>query len=227
VTPTQEDHSDIRLLRGEETRRLLMQAAVKLIAEKAGEQVSIREILDLANQKNSSAMQYHFGSLKGLIAAIHAERASETQAKRAEMLAQLLADDPEPNVRQICEVMFRPAFELARARPDYRTYIKAFGHELTLSETSAATKAFRGRGGGGESGLEITRLLRNALPHLSEPTFLQRLDFAVRLNASAIYARARAKAAFRGAQADVFRDGLTDSTVGLLVAPETMQLDND
>ena len=51
MTPIQEAHSDIRLLRGDETRRLLMNAAVKLIAKKGGEQVSVREILDLANQK--------------------------------------------------------------------------------------------------------------------------------------------------------------------------------
>ena len=41
-----------------------------------------------------------------MIAAIYTQRASETRAKRA-VLRHLLVDDPEPNVRQICEVMFR------------------------------------------------------------------------------------------------------------------------
>ena len=50
-TQLHEARSTIRFLRGEETRRLLMLVALRLIAEKAGEQVSVREILDLANQK--------------------------------------------------------------------------------------------------------------------------------------------------------------------------------
>ena len=77
MTSLRQPRSDNRLLRGQETRRLLMQAAEKLIAEKGLEQVSIREILNEAGQNNTSALQYHFGNLNGLIAAIHAERSDE------------------------------------------------------------------------------------------------------------------------------------------------------
>ncbi|MAD07056.1 MAG: hypothetical protein CMP86_06575 [Gammaproteobacteria bacterium] len=223
MTSIREPLSDIRQLRGQETRSILMRAAEKLIAEKGSGQVSIREITQSAGQRNSSVLQYHFGNLRGLIDAIVVERGNEVQAKRAEMLDQLLKAGDEPTVRQICEVMFRVSFYLARSRPDYRTYLRAFGHELALSETSAVLKAVR-HGQGGESGFEVTQLLHNALPHLSKPTFLQRLDFAIRLNASAISAHARTKAAFRGKQAEFFIDGLTDSTVGLFVAPEPPHL---
>lgn len=47
----------------------------------------------------------------------------------------------EPDLRQLCGLMVRPAFELARARPDFRRYVKAFGHQLALIETSAASVA--------------------------------------------------------------------------------------
>ena len=219
ASPT-ESKLDNRLRRGQETRHLLMQAAEKLVANKGLEQLSIREILSEAQQNNSSALQYHFGNLKGLMVAIHAERAEETRAKRAELLDQLLAANPNPDLRQICTLMIRPAFDLARAQPAFRRYLKAFAHQLTLIEDSVAKKVAK-QGGGGESGIKLGKLLRHALPHLSQDALQQRMDFAVRLCASALHAQARVSNAFRGEQSDFFIEGLTDALVGLLSAPES------
>lgn len=219
-----EPRLDNRVLRGQETRRLLMRAAEKLIAAKGLEQVSIREILNEAGQSNASALQYHFGSLNGLMEAIQSERSEETRAKRAELMDALLTTTQEPDLRQICGLMIRPAFDLARARPGFRRYVKAFGHQLVLIETSAASVA-ASKGGGGASGAELAKLLKRALPHLSERAFQQRMDFAVRLCASAMYAQARRTNAFRGKQAGFFIEGLTDALVGLLNAPETKHVD--
>jgi AcrR family transcriptional regulator len=211
---------DNRLLRGQETRRLLMHAAEKLIAEKGIEQVSIREILNEAGQNNTSALQYHFGNLAGLIAAIHLERSEETRAKRAELMDALLSTTPEPDLRQLCALMIRPAFDLARSRADFRRYVKAFGHQLTLLEGSPAATA-ASQGGGGDSGIELGKLLKRTLSHLSEAALRQRLDFAVRLCSSAMYAQARTRNAFRGQQSNFFITGLIDALVGLLSAPES------
>ena len=63
-----------------------MRAAEKLIAEHGIENVTIRLILAEADQKNTSALQYHFKNLKGLIAAIHEQRSRETQDIRAELI---------------------------------------------------------------------------------------------------------------------------------------------
>lgn len=219
MTSPHNPQSDNRLLRGQETRRLLMHAAEKLIAEKGIEKVSIREILNKAGQNNSSALQYHFGNLKGLIAAIHAQRSAETRAKRTELMDRLLATNNPPELRQLCSLMIRPAFDLARSRADFRRYVKAFGHQLTLLEDSPAAKA-ASQGGGGDSGIELAKLLKQSLPHLSEATLQQRMDFAVRLCSSAMYAQARATNAFRGQQSEFFIAGLTDALVGLLSAPE-------
>ena len=213
-----EPKADNRLLRGQETRRTLMRAAEKLIADKGLEQVTIREILNEAQQNNTSALQYHYGSLKGLIAAIHAERSNEVRAKRTELMDALLATTDHPDLHQICALMIRPGFELARTRPDFRRYVRASGHQLVLIETSAALMAAR-QGGGGASGLELIKLLKRALPHLSEPAFKQRMDLAVRLCASTMYAHARGANAFQGKHAEFFIDGLIDALVGLLSAP--------
>lgn len=209
---------DNRLQRGLQTRRLLMRAAEKLIADKGLGHVSIREILDEAGQSNTSALQYHFGNLKGLITAILDERAEATRMKRAELMEALLSDNNELDLHSLCELMIRPSFELARADVGYRRYIKAFSHHLTLIEDSAAEKAFSG-GGGGKSGIELARLLKQKLPHLDDKTFRQRMDFSVRLCASAMSTQARVKNAFRGSQSNLFIEDLIDAVVGLLTGP--------
>ena len=66
-----------------------MRAAEKLIAERGIENVSIREIVNAAGQKNESALQYHFKNFTGLIKAIHTVRSNETQEKRQELLAEM------------------------------------------------------------------------------------------------------------------------------------------
>ncbi|MEM7364989.1 MAG: TetR family transcriptional regulator [Pseudomonadota bacterium] len=221
MTSRHEGRADNRLLRGQETRRRLMLAAEKLIADKGIEQVSIREILREAQQSNTSALQYHFGNLRGLIAAIHTERSEQTRQKRAELLQELLATTATPDLRQICSLMIRPSFELARTTTDYRIYVKAFGQQLTTIEDSAFLKA-AGQGAGGASGVELGRHLRRALSHLSDETFQQRLDFAVRLCAAAMSAQA-SKGAFNGQRGVFFIEGLIDVLVGLLSTPESQK----
>ncbi len=213
---------DNRLQRGQQTRRLLIRAAEKLIAEKGLGQVSIREILEEAQQNNTSALQYHFGNLQGLIAAILDERSEQTRGKRAELMEALLSGTGKPDLRALCELMIRPAVDLARVDSGYRQYVKAFSHQLTLIEDSAAEKAFSG-GAGGKSGIELARLLKQALPHLDNKTLRQRMDFAVRLCASAMSAQARAKSAFRGKQSDEFVENLIDAVFGLLTGPVNKQ----
>lgn len=195
-----------------------MHAAEKLFAERGIENVSIRDIVAEAGQKNESALQYHFKSLTGLITAIHAERSAQTQARREELLEAMLAQTPHPSLRQLCTLMVRPAFDLARGDAGFRRYIKAFGHELALTETSALARAVS-HGGGGTSGQQLAGLLKRALPHLDEDAYQRRMEAAVRLCSASVFHQARQRHAFRGQQADLFFHSLIDALVGLLSAP--------
>ncbi|MEM8767566.1 MAG: hypothetical protein AAGE43_08995 [Pseudomonadota bacterium] len=211
-----------RSARGEATRQTLMRAAETLIADRGIESVTIREILDLAEQKNTSALQYHFGNLRGLIAAIQRDRAAETVAKREELLAALLARTEEPTLRELCELMVRPAFELASADAGFRNYIQAFGHQLALIESSALDRVGRG-GAGGSSGQAVAERLKATLTGLDEATYRQRMEFAVRLCAASIYQHAQQRSAFRGKKAELFISSLIDALAGLLSAPESTE----
>ena len=195
-----------------------MRAAEKLIAERGMENVSIRHIVGAANQKNESALQYHFKNLTGLIDAILKERSDQTHVKRAELIEALLVRSSEPSLREICMLMVQPAFELACNSADYRRYVKAFGHELLLSDTSPLAKAYT-HGGGGLSGKQTGNMLKLALPHLNAQSYQHRMEAAVRLCSASMYHQARHKNAFRGDQADLFLHSLVDALVGLLSAP--------
>ncbi len=209
---------DNRRARSEATRQALMRAAEKLVAEQGIENVSIRDIVKAAGQKNESALQYHFKNLSGLLAALHASRDAEVQARRTALIEETLAASPQPTLREICKLMVAPAFELASASASFRRYVKAFGHEITLADESALALVNRK---GGQSAEITGELLRDALPNLDEAAFRRRLDGALRYVAAAMVHHAGRKNAFQGPEADLFFHSLIDGLVGLLSAPES------
>ena len=211
-----------RQARSAATQRALMHAAEKLIAERGIENVSIRDIVSTAGQKNESALQYHFKNLKGLINAIHTTRSIEIQNKRAELLARLLTMQDQPGLRQICTLMVQPVFELAQQSAEFRRYIKAFGHELALIETSALAMA-ESQGGGGVSGQQLAVLLKGVLTHLDADAYRCRMESAVRLCSASMAHQAAQKNAFRGPEALLFFNNLIDALVGLLGAAESAE----
>jgi AcrR family transcriptional regulator len=203
-----------------------MRAAEKLISERGMENVSIRNIVSAAGQKNESALQYHFKNLTGLIDEILNQRSAQAEARRANLIEALLAHTPDPALRDICMLMVQPAFELARGNVDFRRYVKAFGHELVLTDTSILSKVST-RGGGGLSGKQTSNMLMIALPQLNADAYQRRLEAAVRLCSASMYHQARQKNAFRGDQAELFLHSLVDALVGLFsapVSPETKAL---
>ena len=203
-----------------------MQAAEQLIAERGIENVSIRDIVSAANQKNESVLQYHFKNLTGLIEAIQLTRSKQTHQRRAELIEALSSKTSEPSIREICMLLVQPSFELACENTDYDCYIKAFGHELILTDTSPAELA-ASHGGGGISGKQASSMLRLALPHLDSTAYQHRLDAAVMLCSTSMYHQARQKNAFRGDQAALFLHSLVDALVGIFsaaVSPQTQAL---
>ena len=206
--------TDNRRARGEATKNALMRAAEKLIAQGGVENVSIREIVAAADQKNESALQYHFKNLTGLLEAIHIERAVTVENKRAELLAATLARTEEPSLRDLCGLMIEPTFQLARSNPEFRRYIKAFGHQLALSDTSPLT-GLQNK----DRGRALAPLLKKELPHLTKDDYRARMEAAIRLSSASMHHQAKQKNAFRGEQSDLFLNNLLDALTGLLSAP--------
>lgn len=68
-------------------KRHLLLTAERLFAQRGCEGVSLREIAQAAGSRNNNAVQYHFGSREGLMAAIHVCRVGDMEAMRETMLA--------------------------------------------------------------------------------------------------------------------------------------------
>lgn len=66
----------------------ILRAAEALFAEKGLESTSLREVALAAGQKNTNAVQYHFGSKEGLLKAIWQRHADGIEARRASLLAE-------------------------------------------------------------------------------------------------------------------------------------------
>ena len=214
--PSTKSNNVPKLSRREATQTALMRSVESLAAEKGLENISIREILARAGQKNESALQYHFKNLSGLLQALRTTRSQEISAHRAEYLQDLLARTPEPNLRQICDVMVMPVFKLAKTSKGFKTYIQAFVHELTVADQNLVKIHTRRLG---DSAFEVGVLLQKTLPHLDRDTYLTRIEHALRFVSAAMSQHAQQPRAFSGKSADVFIQNLIDALEGLFKAP--------
>lgn len=209
-------------LNGQQIRSLatqitLMETAEALIAERGVHNVTIKDIVQKAKQKNPSVLQYHFKNLQGLINAIQSRRSAQLQSKRAEMLEQMLNAKTKLNLRDLCELMVYPAFLLLKSNKQFRNYAAAFSHEVTLAADSAFTLVSQTEGSD-DSGMMLNKLLQKALPHLDDASYHARMDLAVRMCSAAMGNHVRQKKPLRGPRAEFFINNLTDALAGLLAA---------
>ncbi len=96
----------------ETTVRRLVDAAERLFAERGIDAVSLREINAAAGQRNSTALQYHFGDRAGLLKAVLAKHRLEIEARRHQLLDEYEARGPLPQadaLRSLAAALVRPA----------------------------------------------------------------------------------------------------------------------
>ena len=87
-----------------ETRLKIIRTAELLFAEHGVDAVSVADIHAAAEQRNHSAVQYHFDDKKGLVYAIVERHLDEIQQRWAAMI-QLLESQCALSVRALCNVM--------------------------------------------------------------------------------------------------------------------------
>ncbi len=97
---------------GRQTRRVLIETAERLFAERRIDDVSLREISAAAGKRMSGAVSYHFGSKAGLIQAIIAERMARIDELRRPLLERMARDGGPHDVRAVTEAALRPGVEL-------------------------------------------------------------------------------------------------------------------
>lgn len=95
------------------TREKLIAAAEQLFAERSIDGVSLRQINSAAGQRNSTALQYHFGGRSGLIRAVLEKHRGAIETRRHALLDEYEAG-AEHDLRLLAAAVVRPlAVELS------------------------------------------------------------------------------------------------------------------
>jgi AcrR family transcriptional regulator len=125
---------DSQSVRKRDTRAQLILAAERLFAERGIEGVSLREINLAANQKNTSAAHYYFGSKDALIDAIFEFRRGEIGRRRDALLEQMEANG-HADARALAEALIVPIANDPRQGPAEggRYYLEFVAHVLVTA----------------------------------------------------------------------------------------------
>lgn len=199
---------------GTSTRDRLLRAAERLFAENGIGPTSTRAILREAEQRNESALQYHFGGRKGLVQALYAERGAQVNEER-QLMFEEIEHEGNPSLRALCEVALMPPVRIARRDPEFATFLKIVG-ELVFTPNAELRE---GRANNDLDTVErVSRLLISKLD-LPETLIARRLEMMDRMAALFLAQRARAGKSFDGAESELFFETTLDAMVALLSGP--------
>lgn len=157
-------------------RELLMDVAEVLYAERGLEGVPTREIAVRAGQRNSSVVQYHFGSRNGLVFAIFQRRVQQLDAARLARLRELEARGPITEIRPVVAA-YVSAFGDFVAHASPTTHYARFTLQAMSSLSFAAEMVGKLRKSTESEHLLRQHLVR-LLPHLPPEVAQQRITLA-------------------------------------------------
>ena len=107
-----------------------MLAAESLFAEYGLHGASLRMIGEPANQKNASAIQYHFGTRDKLVEAVFENRMQYVNPKRLKRLDELERTGQTGDVRALLGVWVWPLAEELQPRPEGNHYLQFLARSL-------------------------------------------------------------------------------------------------
>jgi AcrR family transcriptional regulator len=161
-----------------DTKRIILDTAEKLIAEKGIDAVSLRSITSEASV-NLAAIHYHFGSKESLVEKVFERRVTPLNSRRLQMLtaAEERAGDDPLQVEEVLRALIAPAIRLYQQEGcEGRRFMQMCGR--IYSEQAGYVQRifdnlFR------EVAARFTAAFRRALPEISEADRAWRIHFCV------------------------------------------------
>lgn len=203
---------------------VLLLTAERLYAERGLDGASMREIAREAEQKNNSALHYHFGSKDALVDAILRYRMREVDSLRNDYLDGCEIEG-RSDLRAAVEALVRPlSAGLVSSRPNnyYNRFLAAAQiHpelDLTAHASEEAQRGFR----------RAYAMLERTLPQLPPTLLRQRYLTSIALITFSLadYERIKARKMRQSRGFDMLRaiENLIDMIVGALAAPVSDQV---
>lgn len=157
-----------------------MAAAERLFAARGIENVSLREIARAADQRNTGALQYHFGDRNAVVQAVLDKHVPAVQASRRRML-EALEKRRRIRLRELVQAFVMPNAARLDDADGGRDYI-LIRAQLAAEETLGHLRLRRAaRHPSSAVDVRLAALLREKLQHVPEPIFAQRMAFSISL----------------------------------------------
>jgi len=203
----------------ESTKGRLLRTAERLFAQHGIDAVSMRSICVEADQRNNTALQYHFGDKQNLVEAILADRMTAINERRALILQQIREDGCEGDLHRLVAALVAPFTDQLCDDTGGRHYVR-FAAQLfsggnaveLLTDRRPWTEAFHA----------IVDLIRACLSDVPEEVMAGRLALMasqlVHATAAKEFELAESGPRQRSASVERFTGDLVDYIVGGLTA---------
>ena len=155
-------------------REQIKLAARRLFAISGIDGVSVREIVDAAQQKNHGSLTYYFGTKEALVRELVADGAKLIDMRRNAFLDRLEKTGGPNNVRDVVEALVYPSIGLGKSEDEEDTYIR-FIAMLTLNHRTLFMDALEKRWNSGY--LRALEHLRRLMPDMPATAKNQRFVF--------------------------------------------------
>lgn len=156
-------------------REQIKLAARRLFAISGIDGVSVRQIVDAADQKNHGSLTYYFGTKEALVRELVADGAKLIDERRNAMLDRLEKDGGRISVHDIVETLVLPSIGLSGENQDEEDTYTRFISMLTMNHRDLFMDALEKRWNSGY--LRALEHLRQLMPEMPDAAKNQRFVF--------------------------------------------------